>query len=119
LSLAAARWIAGEVALNEELAEAHWREPSALGELKTTEGLGPDRQCRMGADGDSRLSFVRSCQRGRVEVPFCGTSSAGTQRAARQHSPLAISRISMAVAVPHGGAAIACLRDMPAHSLKL
>ena len=26
----AARWIAGEVALNEELAEAQWREPSAL-----------------------------------------------------------------------------------------
>ena len=35
----AARWIAGEVALNEELAEAHWREPSALSDLKTTEGL--------------------------------------------------------------------------------
>jgi hypothetical protein len=35
----AARWIAGEVALNEELAEAQWREPSALSDLKTTEGL--------------------------------------------------------------------------------
>ena len=39
----AARWIAGEVALNEELAEAHWRDPSALADLKTTEGLGADR----------------------------------------------------------------------------
>ena len=36
----AARWIAGEVALNEELAEAQWREPSALADLETTEGLG-------------------------------------------------------------------------------
>jgi 8-oxo-dGTP diphosphatase len=35
----AARWIAGEVTLNEELAEAHWLEPAALSELKTTEGL--------------------------------------------------------------------------------
>jgi 8-oxo-dGTP diphosphatase len=35
----AARWIAGEVALNDELGEAHWLEPSALPELKTTEGL--------------------------------------------------------------------------------
>jgi 8-oxo-dGTP diphosphatase len=35
----AARWLAGEVALNEELAEAHWLDPAALGELKTTEGL--------------------------------------------------------------------------------
>ena len=36
----AARWIAGEVALNEELAEAQWRDPLALSDLKTTEGLG-------------------------------------------------------------------------------
>jgi 8-oxo-dGTP diphosphatase len=35
----AARWIAGEVTLNEELTEAHWLEPSALGALQTTEGL--------------------------------------------------------------------------------
>jgi 8-oxo-dGTP diphosphatase len=35
----AARWIAGEVALSEELAEAHWREPDELAGLKTTEGL--------------------------------------------------------------------------------
>ena len=35
----AARWIAGEVALNEELGEAHWLDPSALAELQTTEGL--------------------------------------------------------------------------------
>jgi len=36
----AARWIAGEVALNEELAEAQWRDPSTLSDLNTTEGLG-------------------------------------------------------------------------------
>jgi ADP-ribose pyrophosphatase YjhB (NUDIX family) len=35
----AARWIAGEIALSEELAEAHWRKPDELAELKTTEGL--------------------------------------------------------------------------------
>jgi 8-oxo-dGTP diphosphatase len=35
----AARWIAGEVALNEELAEAHWLNPAELGGLTTTEGL--------------------------------------------------------------------------------
>jgi ADP-ribose pyrophosphatase YjhB (NUDIX family) len=36
----AARWLAGEVSLNEELAEAHWLEPTALAGLQTTEGLG-------------------------------------------------------------------------------
>ena len=35
----AARWIAGEISLNEELAEAHWLLPSELAGLKTTEGL--------------------------------------------------------------------------------
>jgi 8-oxo-dGTP diphosphatase len=35
----AARWIDGEIALNEELAEAHWRDPAELARLKTTEGL--------------------------------------------------------------------------------
>jgi ADP-ribose pyrophosphatase YjhB (NUDIX family) len=35
----AARWIAGEIALNEELAEAQWRTPDELGGLKTTDGL--------------------------------------------------------------------------------
>ncbi|HLH97187.1 MAG TPA: NUDIX hydrolase [Xanthobacteraceae bacterium] len=35
----AARWIAGEVALNEELAEARWLEPAGLGALPTTPGL--------------------------------------------------------------------------------
>ena len=35
----AARWISGEVALNEELAEAHWLAPADLEGLKTTEGL--------------------------------------------------------------------------------
>src|SRR5271168_3373935 len=36
----AARWIAGEVALNEELGESHWLNPSELSGLETTEGLG-------------------------------------------------------------------------------
>jgi 8-oxo-dGTP diphosphatase len=35
----AARWIAGEIALSEELAEANWRSPDELAGLKTTEGL--------------------------------------------------------------------------------
>jgi 8-oxo-dGTP diphosphatase len=35
----AARWIAGEISLNEELAEAHWRGPTELAGLKTTDGL--------------------------------------------------------------------------------
>ena len=35
----AARWLAGEVSLNEELAEAEWRDPTSLGDLQTTEGL--------------------------------------------------------------------------------
>src|SRR3974390_2637686 len=35
----AARWIAGEIALNEELAEAQWRRPDALAGLQTTAGL--------------------------------------------------------------------------------
>ncbi len=35
----AARWIAGETSLNEEMAETHWLEPADLAELKTTEGL--------------------------------------------------------------------------------
>jgi 8-oxo-dGTP diphosphatase len=35
----AARWVAGDVSLNEELSEAHWLEPSELSGLDTTEGL--------------------------------------------------------------------------------
>ena len=35
----AARLIAGEIALNEELAEARWLVPAELSGLKTTEGL--------------------------------------------------------------------------------
>jgi 8-oxo-dGTP diphosphatase len=35
----AARWISGEVVLNEELAEARWLSPETLAGLKTTEGL--------------------------------------------------------------------------------
>jgi 8-oxo-dGTP diphosphatase len=35
----AARFISGEISLNEELAEARWLDPADLGGLKTTEGL--------------------------------------------------------------------------------
>jgi ADP-ribose pyrophosphatase YjhB (NUDIX family) len=35
----AARYLGGQLTLNEELSEADWRDPSALGGLKTTEGL--------------------------------------------------------------------------------
>jgi ADP-ribose pyrophosphatase YjhB (NUDIX family) len=35
----AARWLAGEIALNDELAEGRWLDPDALSGLKTTEGL--------------------------------------------------------------------------------
>ena len=35
----AARWIGGEIALNDELAAADWLWPSELSGLKTTEGL--------------------------------------------------------------------------------
>lgn len=35
----AARWVAGEPRLNEELAEARWMRPAALRDLSTTEGL--------------------------------------------------------------------------------
>jgi 8-oxo-dGTP diphosphatase len=35
----AARWIAGEPALSEELAEARWVEPEEVAALSTTEGL--------------------------------------------------------------------------------
>ncbi len=35
----AARFLGGEISLNEELAEAHWRWPEEIAALKTTEGL--------------------------------------------------------------------------------
>jgi ADP-ribose pyrophosphatase YjhB (NUDIX family) len=35
----AARYVGGEVTLNDELAEAHWRDPAALAGLETTPGL--------------------------------------------------------------------------------
>ena len=35
----AARWLAGEIALNDELAEAQWLAADDLSRLKTTEGL--------------------------------------------------------------------------------
>jgi ADP-ribose pyrophosphatase YjhB (NUDIX family) len=36
----AARWLAGEAVLNEELSEARWLPPAALAGLPTTPGLG-------------------------------------------------------------------------------
>jgi len=35
----AARWVSGEVVLNEELDDARWLAPDAIGPLHTTEGL--------------------------------------------------------------------------------
>jgi NADH pyrophosphatase NudC (nudix superfamily) len=35
----AARWVSGEVALNDELAEARWFDPDETGGLTVTEGL--------------------------------------------------------------------------------
>ena len=35
----AARWIAGEVVLNEELDDARWLDPSEIANLRTTDGL--------------------------------------------------------------------------------
>jgi 8-oxo-dGTP diphosphatase len=35
----AARWISGEVVLNEELDDALWLDPSAIANLRTTDGL--------------------------------------------------------------------------------
>ncbi|MBR1218065.1 NUDIX hydrolase [Bradyrhizobium sp. U87765 SZCCT0131] len=35
----ATRWLAGEVVLNEELDDAKWLAPDAIGPLRTTEGL--------------------------------------------------------------------------------
>jgi ADP-ribose pyrophosphatase YjhB (NUDIX family) len=35
----AARFLSGEISLNEELAEAHWLDPAGLDGLETTDGL--------------------------------------------------------------------------------
>jgi 8-oxo-dGTP diphosphatase len=35
----AARWLGGEISLNDELTEAHWLHPAELAGLTTTEGL--------------------------------------------------------------------------------
>ncbi len=35
----AARWVAGEVVLNEELDDARWLDPAELAALRTTDGL--------------------------------------------------------------------------------
>lgn len=50
----AARWLAGEVLLNEELAEAHWLEPAELSGLTTTEGL-----AQIVAAASERLAVAR------------------------------------------------------------
>jgi 8-oxo-dGTP diphosphatase len=36
----AARWLSGEVVLNEELSEARWLQPAEIAGLPTTPGLG-------------------------------------------------------------------------------
>ena len=51
----AALWSAGEIALNEELAEAQWRRPDALAGLKTTDGLAD-----IVAAAAERIALVRS-----------------------------------------------------------
>ena len=51
----AARWIAGEIALNEELAEAQWRRPDELASLKTTDGL-----AEIVAAAAERMALVKS-----------------------------------------------------------
>ena len=50
----AARWIAGEIALNEELAEAQGRRPDELAGLKTTDGL-----AEIVAAAAERIALVR------------------------------------------------------------
>lgn len=50
----AARWLGGEIAINEELAEARWLEPTALSGLETTEGL-----AEIVAAAGTRLSVSR------------------------------------------------------------
>lgn len=50
----AARWLAGEPALNDELAEWRWIAPVDLGTLKTTEGLGEIVHAAFALAGASR-----------------------------------------------------------------
>lgn len=50
----AARFIAGELSLNEELAEAHWLLPAELAGLTTTEGL-----AQIVADAAERIAAGR------------------------------------------------------------
>jgi 8-oxo-dGTP diphosphatase len=47
----AARWVAGEPKLNEELDDHRWLAPDALGELKTTDGLSEVIQSAWGVLG--------------------------------------------------------------------
>jgi 8-oxo-dGTP diphosphatase len=50
----AARFIGGEISLNEELAEAHWLAPADISSLKTTEGL-----AQIVAAASKRIAAVR------------------------------------------------------------
>jgi ADP-ribose pyrophosphatase YjhB (NUDIX family) len=50
----AARYLGGEITLNEELSEADWRDPSELNGLKTTEGL-----AQVVAAAGARLAALR------------------------------------------------------------
>ncbi len=56
----AARWLSGEVALNEELAEARWLVPAELDGLKTTEGLADVVRAAY-AIADAAGSGARAC----------------------------------------------------------
>ena len=49
----AARWLSGEVKLNEELDDARWLAPSELAGLRTTEGLGEIVAAAIGRMGDA------------------------------------------------------------------
>lgn len=49
----AARWLSGEVKLNEELDDARWLAPSELAGLRTTEGLGEIVAAAIGRMGNA------------------------------------------------------------------
>jgi 8-oxo-dGTP diphosphatase len=53
----AARWIAGEPVLNEELSEAAWRPPTELAGLETTQGLAEIIASALALVGDAESSL--------------------------------------------------------------
>ena len=66
----AARWIAGEPMLNEELAEARWLRPAELAGLKTTDGLADIVAAGLRAHGSGGLTALVRRHRGRRD-PAC------------------------------------------------